>query len=485
MPKVQAEKFLSRIEKYIKKSSNPNLIKELLAALGLHKLVTTNKEYNDFIVKASIEEIDLSKLLDYLKINILNNQPLCTLLAFIQEKYLVSDAELKAMADTLQLQINLLCVFEAITITMANGKGFAQDVYNHLNQRSASFFPGNPIAEFFFGVPYNTSIFERLKLMSIKPGMLNILFHKEMGEKDETATDASSFITRKHLSGWNADIVPVVLDVPTKGTVSGMGVNILEAAWEDSTGHAKDTGGIDNAMAGIGLIMIMEEQQYASHYKLVSQILPQGISLKEDSTYELLPGLKIDSTKKKVAQFNVSPQWRNLYNSWNLLFVIANIDPIFMPLKLILPTVFCANSEHYKEVRLLSLSLFANLLLNENIRSNPFFAKNYSIKNATVILKKLGEINKEYARDELHKLTKGSFTEIEAVYKQIFGNYPNLNFVGQLFSFSQNPNEYHFTKTYTSQQKNPASPLFFATNSVEKNDSVSKTNALEDPAFEM
>lgn len=483
-----AKKFLLRVEKYIKNNSNPKLIKEILAALDLHTLVTTNKEYNEFILKASTEEIDLSTLLNYLKINILNNQPLCTLLAFIEENDLVSDAELKEMADTLQLQINLLCVFEAITITMANGKDFAQDVYDHLNQHSSSFFPGNPAAEFFFGVPYNTSLFERLKLMSIKPGMLNILFHKGMGEKVETVTDANSFITNKHLSGCNADIVPAVLDAPSKGTAPAMGVNILEATWEDSTGHAKNTGGTDNAMAGIGLIMIMENQQYTSHFKLISQILPQGISSNEVSTYELLPDLKIDSAKKKIAQFNIGSQWRDLYNSWNLFFVISNIDSVFMPIKLLLPTVFSAEPQNYKEVRLLSLFLLANLLVNEDIRNNPFFAKKYSIKNTAIILKKWGEINKEYAQEELHKLNRDSSPGIETVYRQIFGNYPNLNFMWQLISFSQNPNEYHFTKSYTSHQKNPANPLFFSTVSSEKgtnNTSQRQTHAPDTPVLEI
>ncbi len=483
----QAEKFLLRIEKLIQHNSSPKLVKELLIALNLHTLMTKNKEYNDFILKASTEEIDLSKLLNYLKINILNNQPICTLLAYIQENDLVSDAELNEIAATLQLQINLLCVFEAITITMANGKEFAQDVYDHLNRRNSSFFSGNPLAEFFFGVPYNTSLFERLKLISIKPGMLNILFHKVMGERVETVTDANTFITNKHLSGWNADIIPAELNVPAKGTAPAMGVNILEAAWEDSTGHAKDTGGIENAMAGIGLIMIMEEQQYTSHFRLVSHIIPEGISLNETCAYELLPDLKIESTRKKIAQFGITSQWRDLYNSWNLFFVISNIDSIFMPIKLLLPTVFSAEPPNYKEVRLLSLFLFANLLLNENTRNNPFFAKNYSLKNAGIILKKWGEINKEYARDKLHQPAVNSSAEIESVYKHIFGSYPNLNFVRQLISFSQNPNAHHFTKAYTSQQQNPTTPLFFATTSpIERsNTSQIQINAEEVPRLEL
>ncbi|BCA96199.1 hypothetical protein TUM19329_25600 [Legionella antarctica] len=482
-----AETLLLRIEKLIIKSSNPKLVKDLLVTLNLHSLATKNREYADFILKASTEEINLSALLNHLKICILNNHPLCSLLAFIQENDLVSDYELANIADTLQLQVNLIGIFEAITITMANGKEFAQDVYDHLNRFSSSFFPANPVAEFFFGVPYTASLFERLKLMSIKPGMLNILFHKLMGEKVETVADANAFITDKNLSGWNADIHPAELEAPAKGTAPGMGVNILEATWEDSTGHAKDKGGIENAMAGIGLIMIMESQQFASSFRLVSHILPQGVDLQETSAYELLPDLKIESTRKKIAQFGIDSQWRDLYNSWNLFFVISNIDSIFMPIKLLLPTVFSADPQNYKEVRLLTLFLFANLLLSESTRSNPVFAKNYFIKNAAIILKKWGEINKEYARDILHNKGGDSAADIESVYKHLFGNYPNLNFLRQLILFSQNPNEYSFTKSYTSHQIKHQSPLFFAMKRSleEANTSKLQIHAVDTPGLEM
>ncbi|WP_157010298.1 hypothetical protein [Legionella fallonii] len=79
--------------------------------------------------------------------------------ALVQESDLISDEELQQASITMQLQINMLCIFEAITITMANGENFAQDVYEHLSQRSGTPYPGNPIADFFFGVPFNASLF--------------------------------------------------------------------------------------------------------------------------------------------------------------------------------------------------------------------------------------------------------------------------------------------------------------------------------------
>lgn len=113
--KEQAMRFLLRVEKQLSTKSNPKLIKRILVELNLHTLVTNNKEYNDFIERAT---------------------------------------------------------------------------------------------------PYSTTLFERLKLISIKPGMLNILFHKWMGENTESTSDADSFIKENKLSGWNAKIIPMQGEAP-------------------------------------------------------------------------------------------------------------------------------------------------------------------------------------------------------------------------------------------------------------------------------
>lgn len=454
----QAEKLFIRIEQYIIKQSAPLLIKTILSQLHLDKLQTKNQEYNDFLLKVTTEELDLSKLLEYLKQNILSNVPLCTLLAFIQEHSLVSDAELKELSKTMQLQINILCILEAMVITMANGKDFAQDVYHHLEQRKSAHFSGSPLADFFFGAPAKASLFERLKMISIKPGMLSILFHKSQGEQVETASAARQFIASEHLSSLYAEeIKSSELNRLCTDTVPGMGINILEAMWEDSTGKAKHLGGIDNAKAGVGLIHIMELLQYPTALQLVSQLLPVGVNSNKDTTYELLPGLKIDNGNKKVSQFHIDYPWRDLYSSWNLLFVIANMDSVFLLLKLLLPSVFSAEAQNYKEVRVLSLFLVASLFLSENIKSNPYFLSTFVFKNKESILKKWGEINKNYATELLHALCPASASasadEVEPTYERVLGNHPHINFMQQLRSFANNRQNHSVTPVYAAANK--------------------------------
>ncbi|CEK09136.1 hypothetical protein [Legionella hackeliae] len=465
--KESAKKFLSRVEQFIEKESNPEITKRIFSELKLDKLVTSNKEYTDFYHQITTEKVSLEKLLDYLKQSLIDNEPICRLLAYIEDNNLISDTELKTASTTLQVQINMLCIFEAITVTMANGESFAEDMYEHLVKRSGSYYPGNPFVDFFFGTPFKASLFERLKIISIKPGLLNIIFHKSTGENEEKQSDVDEFVKRKNLSGWNASNVErAIPNATSTSTVSGMGLNILEAAWQDFQGPAKESGGTDNAKAGLMLIKIIEEMQCLSSYQLVSQFLPEKTTA-DGASYSLLPGLKINSSKKKVSQFAIDSFWRDLYNSWNLLFVGANLDAVFLLIKLLIPSVFAAQPQNYKEIRLLSLFTFAYQYMNEDTINNPFFAATFKFANGKAILKKWGEINKEYGIELFNKLRPTEKNEADVVFEHVFGNYPNFNFLRHIVSFGLSPSQYTLTKAHPKTSSQSRSGFFSPRESTE------------------
>ncbi|PWY54480.1 symporter [Legionella qingyii] len=455
--KERALNFLDKIEKILPEKSNPSLISKILSELKLDDLDTNDKEFTEFISKACREKIDLNKLTQHLKRALIFNEPLCRLLAFIEEMALIGDEELAAIASTLERQLNLLFLFEAMLVTMANSKLFAKEVYDHLVKISGNPYPGNPLADFILGVPYSATLFERLKMVSIKPVMLTVLFHRSMGEKKETQEALDDFIRENGLSGSNAWIETTEPKELSDKTVPVMGLNILEAAWEDATDHAKEYGGIENAESAIGLIQLMEQQQYLNECNYFTTLLPEGAYRKEDASYELIPDLKIDNSKKLVSQFHIHPQWRDLYTSWNLFFVVANIDTVVMPLKLLLPTVMTAHPSNYKEMRVISLFLIGNLFMHAS-KNNPFF-KNFTLTNAKIIFKEWGRINKEYANQQLHLLCPEVPVSVKPSLQEVFGHHVHLNFLKHLYNFVRDPGHYRFTTPF---KNNKSGPQFFS-----------------------
>ncbi|VEB36056.1 putative symporter [Legionella sainthelensi] len=443
---VLAKQLITRVEKLIKTTSEPALVQRILSELHLNELKTNNEEYIDFINKISTEPMQLTPLINYLNEKLVENAPIRQLFAFIEKNGLISNEELEQAAKTIQLQITILSILEAIIVTMTNGEQFAQDVYQHLSKRSGSPYPGNPVVDFLWA-PSNASLFERIKFSSIKPGMLNILFHRSMKEKLESQSDIEQFISKMGLWWWYADI-RVASDNELAGTTPAMALNIMEAAWEDSTGDVKHICGKDNAEAGALLIKLMEEYKYSTSNTIKNRILPESTVLMDDSkSYSILPGLTVSETPKKVMEFNIDAKWRDLYNSWNLLFVITNIDKIFMPIKLLLPTVLAAEPQNYKEVRVISLFTIGSIFLQENTTMNPFFSDNYHFKNAEIILKKWGKINKDYGMELLSQQSNLLVDKSETYYHEVFGNHPDFNFLIRIIGYLCDPGNYKFTQS--------------------------------------
>ncbi|KTD44393.1 hypothetical protein [Legionella parisiensis] len=474
----KALNFLTRVEQFIIPQSNPEIMNQLLLTLGLDKLITGNEEYRFFVQTIRSKAIDLNPLITQIKSDIVKNESVCALLAYIEKNGLIDEAEIENAASTIQLQINLLCLLEAITITMANSNDFAHDMYNHMMKQRGTGATGNPFYNFFFGIPSHATLFERLKLISIDPGLTSIIFHRLMEAKPESQADLNDFVNQNRLSGWNADIELADFDAASTSTLPAMAVNILEAVWEDATGHNKNTSGFLNAQAGLGLIGIMEEREYTTSFKLTETTLPQGTVLASDLSYSLMPVLKVDNSVKKVSQFHIDKEWMNLYNSWNLCFVIANIDPVFVPLKLLIPSVFSAEPSNYKETRVLALFLVANLFMNAQTVNNPLFASNYSFQNGTAILEKWGEINKNHANELLKHFCPKECKEPQALYHQVLGEHPNLNFGLGLLSYFRDSHEFRLTKKTKPSTLNNFS---FFSGDITTEDSSEQMNASSNP----
>jgi hypothetical protein len=442
---LSAEKFLIRIEKLIQTETHPETIKKILEELHLNDLDARDQSFNDFMTYIQTNALCMRKFIHQFKEGVLKNEGVCAILAYIQDNDLISQEELEHARALFQLQLNLLCIYEAFTVTMLNSLTFAEDYYQHVIQRRKSCMPGSPAANFFFGTPLNTKLFERLKLISVEPGFLNCVFHHRTGDKKETTADLQEMSHEYKLSSWNKDfdLFDPQITNESHSCVAGMNVNILEAVWQDSTGKTKLQGGIDNAIAGTGLMALAEAKNYSSALTVKKTVLPDGVTLKDDGIHPLLPKLKVEERGKKIHTFKIDQEWMHLYNTWNLRFVIANYDAVILPIKLLIPSVMAATPENFKDARLLALYLSGTLYLNEQFTQNKFFKPNITFKNKDKILAQWGLINKTLATAALQK----HFPKVqspEKLFNEKFGCHRTYNFLKQLSLFAWQGYQYRF-----------------------------------------
>lgn len=438
-----AHLFLNRVRHYIPERTNPKVIATLLEAMHLDTMETHDPHFQHYLQEVTSHPLDLSALIDKTHQDILNNKPLCKLLASIQEKGLIPDRELQQYIATLTVQINLLHFFEAFVVTMINSPIFAEELYQHIIKRRNISSPGNSYMTFLFGVPQDTSMFLRLKLISVEPIMLNYIFHRRSKEHTETKDELKEFIHQYHLSGPNAQHMGLAKYHKTEATnIAAMSLNILEAAWEQIDNKHAGPSDRDNSMAGLGLIALMERLNYLTQFKYTSAIIPEETHITPEGTYSLIPELGIDSEAKKISQFYIDKEWRDLYNSWNMQFCIANIESVFLPLKLLMPSVFSAEAKNFKETRVISLYLFANILFNEQIGKNPLFQPSVQFEHQNTLLQEWGAINKEYSAYLLQTKCPDFQETPESLYDKSLGKAPTWNFLSDLYRYSKQTTEF-------------------------------------------
>ena len=459
--KESAQLFLTKVRHLIRPSTDPAVMRRILQETKLNRFIPRDPHFSAYLAEITQNPQDMTTFLAHMEHHLINHEMICSVLAFIEDNHLILPEELRQAAMTFQLQINLLCLFEAFTFSMCNSPTLAEDVLTHIYSRRNCLYPGNPIYAFLCGVPYKTPTFLRLKIPSIDPAMNSIARYKLLAGQADTRKDADAFIQRHNLAGLNLSCSELFDPAESKtDNVAGMSLNILEAGWQDTiNASSTSTGGIENAQAGCALIGISEELNRTTGLALKTVIAPKHALIGEDGSYSLLPGLKVSTkTQKYLAEFRVPFEWADLYNSWNLHFVIRTFGTNFLPLKLLLPSVLSADQYAFKEARIASLFLFANILANEKAYSNPFFAANVNFSRANAILTEWGKINNKYSHYALHKLCPTLDTTPEKLHHDIFGSHATTNLGKNIWRFFKKGNDYRCTASLR-PHKNEAGPM--------------------------
>ncbi|KTD42114.1 hypothetical protein [Legionella parisiensis] len=446
MGRLLAKHFLNRVVKHLKKQTDPSIIKKIIEDLKFDSFTIRDEGLKSFLRKLTEESVDLSKLIQSVETGLLNNAPLCKLFAFIEHEQLISDHELEILSKQLQIQLNLLCLFEACSVTMVNSFTFNEDVYCFTKKQRSTSYPGNPLFNLFFASNrYNFSLFKNLKLVSVDPVMTSGAFTRLLGneELDQAAIQERSkeFINKHGLALWNTKISPTPIGEKHCDSVKNVSLNILEAIWEEKPGE--DGQPNDNSFAGSALIRLLEHTQPSNGFSFMKLVLPVGSTIIADNKYSLLPDLIVNKLPKRVSQFLISTEWMYLYQSWNLLFVMQNLDSKFLPIKLLVPSVLNAIPEQYMETRVFMLYLIGNLYHYNKLSA---FTEEIQLTHGQLILKKWGEINKKYADILLKTFCADLEESPEEIYHDIFGEHTHFSLAYYITHFIQDFASFRITR---------------------------------------
>lgn len=424
----RARQFLQRVTSRLETATQPATIKNILRHYRLLGLISHDAELQGFLNKAQDTPQSLTALMQTVQASLLNNPPICRFLAGIEERRLISDVELDNMSAKLNVQLNLIYVFEAFAIRLANGdKHFPQAMFQYLQTIKQTRLPGNPLWNLIFGkFRRHNSVFTRLKMSSIDLTFAAYAFNRSLAAKEtpvhELRAKAEQFIHANGLALWNQNVWPLPVGKVMHAYRKGLGINIAEAVWQESNDNEASC---KNAHAGSALIYQLEQKRVSD--KIVHQglVLPQHAQV-VGGQYQPLNDLKVNPAQKRIRAVDTDQAWVNLYNTWNLFFVIKNIDSNFLLTKLLVPSVMDARESAYVEMRVLMLCFMASLFFyNDEL---PALSKPTTLRNKDQLFDLWSDYNRQYAAETSSPEDRVAAIQPERIYDDIFGKHHTIAF---------------------------------------------------------
>ncbi|MCP4475900.1 MAG: hypothetical protein GY821_15310 [Gammaproteobacteria bacterium] len=290
------------------------------------------------------------------------------------------------------------------------GTGF-QDIWKTFRELKGGMLGGYLNPDAIFGV---------IKLLAVQPGVLRrLLWRKHAGEPNKD--DLNEFINEHDLAGTTKNYLTQQIDKRNKsnnnnsklnqnnddiqkiielgpGQQRGLWLNILEALTFDTIGGRRD-----NASTAAILMTFLEKVQPLSGSVLTNNpLLPKDVN---NNNYPLNLNLeKLSDDQLLVGKVYLPQDWVNLYISWNMAFILGNLDEYHLLLpKLLIPSTLSAKYGNYMSGRVLSLWMTILFYTFASFDENKtLLTKNKKNPENSPKLKRIiqifGEKNKEFAK---------------------------------------------------------------------------------------
>jgi hypothetical protein len=386
------------------KKTNPTLINKILSEMKLNNFKTSHSPMKKFLNDIKTKPQNLNHFFRDIKNGIIIKHP--AIIEFLELAH--KKKWLKKSKKTIKA-VHIAFILEHITAAMCNNDYFFLEMHNYIKERKKEL--GIEEKHMIKSVYHLFSIlhgklFEILKTISVDPLMI-ILKPRFKEFKLNKAK-----IKKIHKNG-EINYLEYRLLTQKQGifSLTELGkINIYEAGITEYKSGFKD-----NAICAQELCEDLKVNSPTPKIKN-SHIFPENT---KNDFYK-----KLSNSKNKFITANVSQKWTSLYETWNLAFILGNMNnlEILFP-KLLIPSVINSKPEHYSETRVISLWLSINNYIfwnydHKNETKGP--------KNKVMMAKAWGKINKKYALEMAKKETHENSRTLMKHYHEMFSK-PVLN----------------------------------------------------------
>jgi hypothetical protein len=410
--RIQAEKIVEKsIFKFgLRKTNktNPKLIKEIIQEFKLDDFKTKNKIIKKFFDDSSTKPQDLESMINCIKKNIVLKHPAIVefLEHAIDKKWLQSSPQIIK-------SLHVTYILEALTVTMCNDHNFFIEVQDHYKnkEKQRGIDPLHPIRTLMHVFRITHKLFPIIKALSVDPAMIYFRTQRGFSKSHLNKNEAKRLLKNKKINYLEYRLLSPIKKNSLEQANELLKINIYEAGIAEYKNGMKS-----NAICAHELNEDIKKNPPFTLFKK-KKVLPNNIY---SSFYKA-----IITKENFFPTIELSQDWVSLYITWNMAFVINNVNDwdILLP-KLLIPSIIGSESENFIGARIISLWLTVNHGFYRTYDKKSVSAP----KNKNEMAKAWGEINKKYAFDLAKKETHEDPRMLIKTYNKFF-SHPFFNWL--------------------------------------------------------
>ncbi|MEA1936729.1 MAG: hypothetical protein U9N04_01285 [Patescibacteria group bacterium] len=391
--------------------TNPTIINQVLKETRLNDLKTKNKVINKFLQESKTKPKKLDSMYEIIKKAIQKKHP-----AIIEFLEIGNKKKWFKPSKNIIKAVHVAYILEAFTATMCNDHDFFVEVQNHYKkkEKELGLNTQHPFRTFINALKISPHFFDIAKPFSLDPFLVYFKLQRDLSKTQLQKEELKKLYGDEQINYIEYRLLSPIKQNHIQHINELVRINIYEAG---TTEYRNDFNA--NALCAHTLCEDLKVNRPKTIFER-KVVIPES----KNSFYKSFTKSSFFPT------IETSQEWASLYTSWNMAFVLGNLDnlELIMP-KLFIPSLIDAKSENFLGVRFISLWLTINF---------GIFRKSDKIEilgpeNKSEMTKTWANINKKYAfamaKNEIHEDSK----MLNKYYKRFF-SHPFWN----LFKLARN-----------------------------------------------
>ncbi len=409
------EDVMSELNLSYEMQTDVALIGEILNEIKLDDFQTSYLPMKLFFEEIRSKPQALGPMISHIKWGLVNNGP-----AIIEFLNVALNRKWLSGSHYINKSVHIAYILEAITAAMCNSTVFYDEYVEHihLKEREIGIDREHKLKTFLKTFPGSLNFFGSAKAISLDMALVYFRVSRELAGNQVTEQSVHELYKQGKITFLEFKLLLPLCKTDQCVCHDWLRINIYEAgATEYKNGFS------NNALAAHVLAEDVLQHCHPEQY-LQRQVIP------ENAKGDFYSSLMSDNF---VPVINLSEEWKNLYLTWNMAFILGELNNLhYLFPKLLIPSVLCAKSDNFLGVRIISLWVSINNALFLNFNHTE---KLTAPENRKEMAELWGEINRKYA-EAFYKKNNSTPENInlQSSFNDRFSR-PKINLIKQILNF--------------------------------------------------